>query len=174
MNPKPAASDALLKALGNPGGELNVADVGCGAGARCRLWASHGHQVYGADRDAEAIALARRHAHQDGLPMLLDVASACALPWPDRSMDVCMAFDVLESSADWRACVAECLRVLRPGGALYISIAPASPIARQLPRELARHGARWRGMPGSRLAPLRWLVHAITPAPILLAFKPAA
>jgi SAM-dependent methyltransferase len=47
--------------------------------------------------------------------------AANALPWPDQSMDVCIVPELLEHVADWRGCIAEFLRALRPGGVLYIS-----------------------------------------------------
>jgi ubiquinone/menaquinone biosynthesis C-methylase UbiE len=169
----------LLKALGNPAAQLNVADVGCGAGARCFLWASQGHQVYGADMRVDSIALARRHAHAQALGILLDLASPGALPWPDRSMDVCTVCEGFERTPDWRCCIAECLRVLRPGGALYISTANCPSIFDMLRRELIGHGARSLNgfdlaMPWPLCAPLRWLAQAIRPTTVLLAFKPAA
>lgn len=111
---------ALVQAAGGAGRALNVADVGCGAGAQARLWAAHGHQVYGADSDAALVALARRRAAAAGLEIMFDHAAATALPWPDQSMDVCIAPGQLAHMADWRGCTAELLRVLRPGGVLYI------------------------------------------------------
>lgn len=107
MRPPPVACEG--------GRALNVADVGCGAGARARHWAVRGHQVYGVDSDHARIALARRRAAGAGLEILFDVAAASALPWPDQSMDVCIV-----SVRLWQACGAEVLRVLRPGGALYL------------------------------------------------------
>lgn len=116
-----AIQHALLKALGAVARPLNVADVGCGAGTQARLWAGQGHQVYGVDINEALVALARRRAAAAGLEIVFDVATACALPWPDQSMDVCILPELLEHVADWRGCIAECLRVLKPGGALYIS-----------------------------------------------------
>ncbi|MES2759535.1 MAG: class I SAM-dependent methyltransferase [Pseudomonadota bacterium] len=116
-----AIQAALLRALGGAPHPLNVADVGCGAGAQAQLWAAQGHQVYGVDINEALIALARRRAGAAGLQIVFDVAAASALPWPDHSMDVCILPELLEHVADWRGCIAECLRVLRPGGALYIS-----------------------------------------------------
>jgi ubiquinone/menaquinone biosynthesis C-methylase UbiE len=185
MSRKPAASEpgwrnrALLEALGSPAAPLNVADVGCGSGVRCRLWASLGHQAYGADISGEAIAQARSDAGAEGLEILLDVAAPTALPWPDRSMDLCFVSAALEQSADWPRCIAECLRVLRPAGALYISGADRRPARRLLRRELARLGARAvdrseLAMPWPLCAPLHWLARALMPATVLLVFKPAA
>jgi ubiquinone/menaquinone biosynthesis C-methylase UbiE len=112
---------SLLKALGSPQQPMNVADVGCGAGTQCRLWAERGHQVFGADINDALIALARKRAAGSGLAIAFEVASATALPWPDQSMDLCIVPELLEHVADWRACIAELVRILRPGGALYIS-----------------------------------------------------
>ncbi len=116
-----AIQAALLRARGGAPRALNVADVGCGAGAQACLWAAQGHRAYGIDINAALVALARRRAAAEGLDIVFDVATASALPWPDQSMDVCIVPEVLEHVADWRACLAECLRVLKPGGALYIS-----------------------------------------------------
>jgi ubiquinone/menaquinone biosynthesis C-methylase UbiE len=116
-----AIQAALLKELGGAPRALNVADIGCGAGTQARLWAEQGHQAYGVDINEALVALARRRAAAAGLDIFFDVATASALPWPDQSMDVCIMPELLEYVADWRSCIAECLRVLRPGGALYIS-----------------------------------------------------
>lgn len=111
----------LDRAMGSPVGTLQVADIGCGAGTQCRVWAERGHQVYGVDINKALIALARKRARESGLDIAFDVASATALPWPDQSMDVCIMPDLLQHVADWRACLAQAVRVLKPGGALYIS-----------------------------------------------------
>ena len=111
----------LLRAVGQPAAPLRVADIGCGAGTQARLWASKGHQVFGADINEALIGLARRRAEQAGLPVQFAVASATSLPWDDASMDLCIAPELLEHVADWEGCLSEMVRVLRPGGALFIS-----------------------------------------------------
>jgi ubiquinone/menaquinone biosynthesis C-methylase UbiE len=116
-----AIQATLLRVMGNPAASMNVADVGCGAGTQCRLWAERGHQVFGADINQALIVLARQRAAEAGLAISFEVASATALPWPDRSMDLCIVPELLEHVADWRGCLAEFVRVLRPGGALYLS-----------------------------------------------------
>jgi SAM-dependent methyltransferase len=98
-----------------------VADIGCGAGTQCRVWAERGHRVHGVDINKALIALARKRTREAGLDIVFQVASATSLPWPDQSMDVCLVPDLLQHVADWRACLAEAVRVLKPGGALYIS-----------------------------------------------------
>lgn len=116
-----AAIMATLAARGAVGAPMNVADVGCGSGVQSRLWAARGHQVFGADINKALIALARKRALEAGLEIAFEVACATALPWPDRSMDLCIAPALIEHVADWRGCLAQLVRILKPGGALYLS-----------------------------------------------------
>jgi 2-polyprenyl-3-methyl-5-hydroxy-6-metoxy-1,4-benzoquinol methylase len=100
---------------------FDVADIGCGAGTQCRLWAETGHRVFGVDVNEPLIQLAAKRAAEQGLDIKFDVGTATALPWPDHSMDVCLVPELLEHVADWQSCVNEAARVLRPGGLLYLS-----------------------------------------------------
>lgn len=111
----------LLRLLGQPKVALNVADIGCGAGTQCRLWAEKGHHVSGVDINEALIELARERTRQSGLAVRFDVASATALPWTDQSMDLCIAPELLEHVVDWQGCLSEIVRVLKPGGALFLS-----------------------------------------------------
>ena len=44
--------------------QLNVADVGCGAGTQSRLWAERGHRVFGLDVNERLIRLARQRTEE--------------------------------------------------------------------------------------------------------------
>lgn len=129
---------------------MNVGEVGCGDGARCRQWAARGHQVYGVDPDPALIALARERAGSAGLEIMFDIAAPGALPWPDRSMDLCIVRRRGPAAPDWQACLAEYARVLRCGGALQLGADHAIRRALDwlhrdgLRRELARHGLACR------------------------------
>lgn len=116
-----AIQTTLLRLFGRPQRALAVADIGCGAGTQCRLWAEHGHHVFGVDINKALIMLARKRATQAGLAIDFQVASATALPWPDRSMDLCIAPELLEHVEDWQGVLGELVRVLKPGGALFLS-----------------------------------------------------
>lgn len=116
-----AIKNTLLRLIGRPQLELNVADIGCGAGTQCRLWAEQGHHVFGVDINAALISLARERAIHAELDIRFDVASVTALPWPDKSMDLCIALELLEHVSDWQGCLNEMTRVLKPGGALFLS-----------------------------------------------------
>ena len=81
--------------------------------------------VYGIDVsatfDPQLVERARQRAPDARLPIDFEVASATDLPWPDASLDVCIAPELLEHVADWQAVVNECTRVIRPGGVVYFS-----------------------------------------------------
>jgi SAM-dependent methyltransferase len=55
--------------------------------------------------------------------------NARALPLPDASCEVITCFDVLEFVRDDDTLLAECARVLRPGGALHLRVPNAGPVA---------------------------------------------
>jgi 2-polyprenyl-6-hydroxyphenyl methylase/3-demethylubiquinone-9 3-methyltransferase len=102
-------------------GPLAIADIGCGAGTQSLMWAALGHAVHGLDVNAPLIEEARRRARDAGAVVHFDVGTATALPYDDAAMDVVLMPELLEHVADWVACVDEAVRVLRPGGVLYLS-----------------------------------------------------
>lgn len=103
------------------GHALQVADIGCGPGTQCRLWAKLGHHLHGLDVNAPLIELARRRAREDSLEIVFDVGSATDLPYADSSMDVALLPELLEHVANWKGCLNEAVRILKPGGLLYLS-----------------------------------------------------
>lgn len=119
--------NAVLGRSNGAGPALRIADVGCGDGTACRLWAERGHQVHGVDRNGALIALARQRAARAGLDIALEVADAAVLPWPSRCMDVCIAHGLPGPAQDVRAALRELVRVLKPGGVLYLSITAPRP-----------------------------------------------
>lgn len=100
---------------------LNVLDIGCGAGTQTLLWAELGHDVSGVDVNGPLIEVARARAVERGLTVRYDVGTATSLPHPSGSMDVCLMPELLEHVEDWESCVDEAIRVLKPGGLLYLS-----------------------------------------------------
>ena len=100
---------------------LQVADIGCGAGTQSFLWAELGHQVFGIDISERLIHLARERGNNDTGNVSFCVGTATELPWPDQSMDICLVPELLEHVADWKRCLDEFARVLKPGGVLYLS-----------------------------------------------------
>jgi len=114
---------ALLASTRKEGGSplFDVADIGCATGSQARLWAELGHRVSAVDVNAALVDIARRRAQADNLDIQFDVGSATELPYPDASMDVSLLPELLEHVADWQACLNEAIRILKPGGVLYVS-----------------------------------------------------
>lgn len=93
-----------------------VLDVGCGAGTDLVRFARGGAVVMGADLAESSIALARRNVEQQGLRAALLVADGEALPLASDRFDLVYAHGVVQYTASDRTLVAECYRVLKPGG----------------------------------------------------------
>ena len=93
-----------------------VLEVGCGAGTDLVRFARGGALVSGVDLSASAIALARRNFDQQGLQADLREADGERLPFDDNAFDLVYAHGVVQYTPCPQALVAECRRVLKPGG----------------------------------------------------------
>jgi 2-polyprenyl-6-hydroxyphenyl methylase/3-demethylubiquinone-9 3-methyltransferase len=116
--------DKILDLLGKAreaNRNYDVLDVGCNAGTQCILWAELDHHVHGLDINEALLQLARERAGAKGYVIDFQLGSATALPWSDQSMDVCIALELLEHVSDWRRCLSEFKRVLRPGGVMFLT-----------------------------------------------------
>lgn len=103
--------------------KLNIADIGCGVGVMSIMWAHEGHRVHGLDVNEALLGLARQRASEAGLNVEFNLGSATNLPWENESMDVCIAPELLEHVVEWKACITEFARILKPNGVLFISTA---------------------------------------------------
>jgi SAM-dependent methyltransferase len=93
-----------------------VLDVGCGAGTDLARFARGGAVVTGVDVSASAIALARENFAQQGLTADLREANGENLPFSEGAFDLVYAHGVVQYAVNPEALVAECRRVLKPGG----------------------------------------------------------
>ncbi|MFJ1812601.1 MULTISPECIES: class I SAM-dependent methyltransferase [unclassified Streptomyces] len=113
-----AAAQAVLGLV--PARARSLLDVACGTGIVTRRLAAGrpGLRVTGLDR---APAMARHAAAR--LPGAVVLADGCRLPFRDAEFDAVSSvwlLHLVEDVADARRIVAECARVLRPGG-VYIT-----------------------------------------------------
>jgi len=97
-------------------GGQRVLEVGCGAGTDLVRFARHGARATGIDLAPSSIALAKQNFAYAGLSADLLVADGETLPFRDGSFDLVYAHGVVQYTSSDRALVAECRRVLRPGG----------------------------------------------------------
>lgn len=139
---------AQLASEGRRTHELRVLDIGCNAGTHALVWAEQGHIVVGLDINEPLLGIARQRARQAGFAVRFDLGTATSLPYEDGSMDVCVMLELLEHVEDWQSCVDEALRVLAPGGVLYLSTSNALcpvqqefnlPLYSWYPRVLKKH-----------------------------------
>jgi SAM-dependent methyltransferase len=99
-----------------------VLDVGCGAGTDLARFARGGANVSGVDISASAIALAKANVDQQGLTADLREADGEHLPFADGTFDLVYAHGVVQYTANDRALVDECRRVLKPGGTAVFQV----------------------------------------------------
>jgi SAM-dependent methyltransferase len=93
-----------------------VLDLGCGTGVVLRdlgQWAS----PVGLDMSSRALG----YCHQRGLDLTVQGNGEC-LPILDESLDAIIGLDIFEHIENDRAAFSEAFRVLRPGGALVLSV----------------------------------------------------
>jgi ubiquinone/menaquinone biosynthesis C-methylase UbiE len=99
-----------------------VLELGCGAGTDLMRFAKAGALVTGVDIAPSAIALAKQNFAQQGLQADLRESDGERLPFPDASFDFVYAHGVVQYTADDRALVTECQRVLAPGGTAVFQV----------------------------------------------------
>lgn len=108
----------LNRVLGvtDPPAATRILNIGAATG-RTSQWLTRYGAVCSLEYDSECCSLTRA-------ALGLDVVqgSIMNLPWADESFDVACAFDVLEHVADDALAVAEMIRVVRPGGLLFVTV----------------------------------------------------
>jgi SAM-dependent methyltransferase len=121
------ARSALAELL--PRGPGPAVDVGCGTGLHAGVLVERGYRVLGLDYSADQLRLAR-----DRLPVAR--ADGRALPLADGSVSLAVSLLTHTDLDGFDRLVAECARVLEPGGALvYVGVHPCfvSPFVEPLP-----------------------------------------
>jgi len=113
-----------VRSLGLPAG-ARVLDLACGTGDLCRVLVAAGYRAVGVDRSAGMLAAART-----GSPLVR--GDALGLPVPDGGVDGLVCGFALRNFLSLEPFLAECARVLRPGGrmALLEVSAPENPLLR--------------------------------------------
>ena len=122
---------------------LTIADIGCGGGLICEPLARLGATVTGIDAAPEALAVARAHAEGAGLAIEYLESTAEAVAASGRRFDAVMALEIVEHVADRTAFVADCCRLVKPGGSLVMSTLNRTPRAFALAIVGAEYLLRW-------------------------------
>lgn len=112
-------ADLALGCVPAPG---RILDIGCGTGyllGRLAARAPQAGVLAGIDAAPAMIEVARAAAADDRLRFVAGRAER--LPWPAESFDLVVSTTSFDHWADQRAGLAECARVLAPGGCLVLT-----------------------------------------------------
>lgn len=162
---KLAASAAAATANG---GAARVLDVGCGTGLVLRAVATRlpeAEVLTGVDAAPAMIEMARMRASEDsnnGSRLSFEQGMAEQLPFPDASFDLVVSAVSFHHWADQAAGLAECHRVLSPGGRLvltdllWLGLVPAMFRGRQHRRRARTRGEIEQLLRDAGFAPPQW------------------
>jgi SAM-dependent methyltransferase len=124
-----------------------ILDLGCGAGIDSILAAHRAGpsgRVIALDFLSEMLERTAAAAAEAGLSNIETVEGEIeAIPLPDRSVDHIISNGVINLAPRKRRVLAECARVLRPGGKLSLSDLTVGD--EELPPEILTHPATWAG-----------------------------
>jgi SAM-dependent methyltransferase len=96
-----------------------------------------GYATYLSDTDVTALDISAA-ALKNSPRARTVVGSADALPFDDRSFDVVVCSQVLEHVPDWSTAISEMVRVLRPGGLLFLAVPNRYALMKRRYHELER------------------------------------
>ncbi len=165
----------IFDSLGRSRQRESVLEIGCGTGALGAALAARSEQVVASDVSLSWLVLARHRAALAGLDnMRFVTGSAERLPFRAETFDLVVGSDVVEHVPDAAALAASAYRVLRPGGALWLSTPNRYSLTPEphvglwgvgyLPRRFARaYVRRFRGISYDGIRPLSWraLAHVL-------------
>jgi 2-polyprenyl-6-hydroxyphenyl methylase/3-demethylubiquinone-9 3-methyltransferase len=100
-----------------------LVDLGCGGGLMAPHVAPLGYRHVGVDIGRTGLEVARSHG------LLAVCGSALEVPLADGCADVVLACEILEHVEDDVAVLAECVRLLRPGGLLLLDTLAATRLS---------------------------------------------
>lgn len=106
---------------------LDIVDVGCGGGLLCEPLARLGARVTGIDAAAEGVRAAAAHGDEMGLDIDYRASTAAELAATGARFDAVLCFEVIEHVADMEAFVADCCRLVKPGGAMAMATLNRTP-----------------------------------------------
>ncbi|SIT16513.1 demethylmenaquinone methyltransferase / 2-methoxy-6-polyprenyl-1,4-benzoquinol methylase [Roseivivax lentus] len=120
---EPLLTSHIATVLGQVGPEARVLDCGVGSGSLSIALDSiltDRVTFHGIDTSAKMLVQARSKMHVAGLRAHYRQADVLSLPYDDQFFDVVMAAHVLEHLPDPKHALREMIRVLKPGGMVFV------------------------------------------------------
>ncbi|MCC7466512.1 MAG: class I SAM-dependent methyltransferase [Saprospiraceae bacterium] len=124
--------DQIMKGRYHPG--ERILDAGAGAGRNLHYFVHQGFEVYAADRNPEALSVLKS-CYPDLPAERIVAAEVDALPFPDGFFQHVISSAVLHfaaSHAHFERMFAEMVRVLKPGGTLFIRMTTTAGMGNNL------------------------------------------
>ena len=178
LNPTRTAfiRDVAVRHFGREAGDsplegLSLCEIGCGGGLLTEPMRRLGATVTGVDPSQRNIGIARAHAEKSGLKITYLPCAAEDMVERGDTFDIVLAMEVVEHVANVDAFVANCGRLVKPGGIIFfatlnrtakafaLAIVGAEYIMRWLPR--GTHDWRKFVKPSELARPLRQAGFAI-------------
>ena len=107
--------------------DLTFLDIGCGGGLLCEPFARLGGKVTGVDADEQAINVAKAHAKQGSLHITYKCTTAEDLASTKQQFDIVTALEIIEHVDNPQDFLKNCLKLVKPGGLLFVSTLNRTP-----------------------------------------------
>jgi SAM-dependent methyltransferase len=134
--------DQLLRGSIRPG--MRVLDTGCGSGRNLVYFLTEGYEVFGVDKDPNAVECTRRLAAQlaPALPANnFRLEAIDEMTFPDAFVDLVLSSAVLHFARDddhFEALLRATWRALKPGGLFFCRLASSIGMEQQVQRVAGR------------------------------------
>ena len=144
-------AEAFVSRLDLPDG-AHVLDLACGTGNLSIPLARRGARVTGIDIAPNLLEQARARAAEEGLEISFEEGDAEQLPCPDGAFDAVVSMFGAMFAPQPELVIAECARVLKPGGLLAMANWTPSSLAGRMFHVTGRHV----GTPLGVAPPVHW------------------